>query len=201
MSQDSRGRPDRPCSQLDRELIPLILEAVLFAETERGKRAFERLAFILTRPIKRIARARLEMYLAGQAINQDDIDQIANDALFRFYLSLPRYRPENPVIPFVAKMIDRLVIDWIRQVRHTRMQTPPKFGPLDEHVHQIAMPDNDVDDWLVISRLMEGLPPLTRELVRLASEGYPMVEIAEQVDKPAWWVRRELKKLRRRFSR
>lgn len=201
MAKGSSGRPDRPMSGLDRELIPLILEAVLFAGTERGIRAFERLAIILTRPIKRIVRDRLEKYLPREEINQDDIDQIANDVLLRFYVSMPEYRPEYPVIPWVGAMTGRLVIDWIRRERHTRVPNPPKFVPLDEHVSLIAAPDADVDDRLSIERHMEGLPPVTRDVVRLASDGHSAVEIAELVAKPAWWVRRELKKLRPRFAR
>jgi RNA polymerase sigma factor (sigma-70 family) len=199
MAQGSRGRPDRPASELDRKLISLILEHLLFAKTERGIRAFEQLAIILTRPIKRIAWARLEKYLPREEINQDDIDQIANDTLLRLYRSLPQYRPEDPVIPWVSKMVGRLVIDWIRHERHTRMPNAPKFVSLGDPVYLIAAPDAGVDDWLSIERLVEGLPPVTQEVVRLASDGHSAVQIAKRVARPAWWVRKELKKLRPRF--
>ncbi|HEX6370494.1 MAG TPA: RNA polymerase sigma factor [Longimicrobium sp.] len=201
MAHGSKGRPDRPGSELDRELIPLILQVVLFAETARGIQAFERLAIILTRPVKRIARASLEAYLPPEEINQDDIDEIANEALFRVYRAIPGYRPEAPVIPWVAVIVRRLVIDWIRRERHTRVPNAPKFVPLNEDVYLIAAPDDGVDDRLSIERLTEGLPPVTRDVVRLASDGHSAVDIAKRVARPAWWVRSELKKLRPRFGR
>jgi RNA polymerase sigma factor (sigma-70 family) len=199
MSQGNTGRPDRPQIELDREIFSLIMVVLLNAGTRKGMQAFERLAIILTRPIKRIVRTKLELYLPREEINSSDLDAIANEALLRFYLALPRFKPGRSVFPWLKKVIGNLAIDWVRRERRTRAPNAPAFVPLNEQVFLVAAPGSDADERLSIEQFVEGLPPLIQDVVRLTIEDHSAVEIAKRVDKSPQWVRKELKLLGPRF--
>ena len=90
MSRRNHRRHSAHC--VDDDLLRLMQETEQFAGTEPSAQAFERLALILTRPGKRIARTRLEHLLSRDEADPDDIDAVVNATLYQFYQSISRHK-------------------------------------------------------------------------------------------------------------
>lgn len=106
-----------PMPDIDEDLRWLLSEALLYAGTERGRVAFERLTNILMRPAQRIARVKLEAILPRDQVRDELIDELVRESLYRLYVRLSRYEPRMPVIPWFAGLVGECAQDLVRRER------------------------------------------------------------------------------------
>ncbi|HEX6370495.1 MAG TPA: hypothetical protein VF006_16350 [Longimicrobium sp.] len=106
-----------PMPDINADLRWMISEALLYAGSDRGRLAFERLTAILKRPALRIARVRLEAVLPRDQVGDDLINELVRMSIYRLYVRLSRYEPRMPVIPWFAELVEECAQDLVRRGR------------------------------------------------------------------------------------
>jgi hypothetical protein len=102
---------------INEDLCRMLMEALLYAGTERGRLAFERLTKVLTRPAWRIARVKLEAVLPRDQVRDDLINELVSMSIHGLYVQLSRYEPGMPVIPWFAVLVEECAQDLVRRGR------------------------------------------------------------------------------------
>jgi hypothetical protein len=93
----------------------ILYEAMLYAGTERGRMAFERLAMILRRPAQRIARVKLEETLPRNQVGIEAINSVVKMTMYKLYKQLHQYEPGTPVIPWFTALVNECAQDFLRR--------------------------------------------------------------------------------------
>lgn len=106
-----------PTPDINEALLLILSEALLYAGTERGRLAFERLTHILTRPAWRIARTKLETVLPRDQVRDELIDDLVNVSMQRLYVKLSYYEPRTQVIPWFAGLVEECTRELVRRGR------------------------------------------------------------------------------------
>lgn len=116
---------------LERALVAIAAEARMYAGTERGERAFERLVFILKKSALRMARAYLEVLLPPESIDPADEDEVADSGFIQLYISIGEYKSDTPVIPWFAEMVLGQARAFLRGEHHSRSRSGEISAPDD----------------------------------------------------------------------
>lgn len=183
-------------ADLDEALIDIAAEATVYIGTERGERAFERLAIILKRPALRIARAKLEDLLGQAATDPDDANDVANLGLFKLYQSLGDYKRGARVIPWFATMVRSQAKDFVRKKYHTRAKYRTEILQFEDSALAVPSRTDDVERRLDIQQIAVGLPLAVQQVLELINQGYHTREIAAITNESVAWVRERKKELR-----
>jgi DNA-directed RNA polymerase specialized sigma24 family protein len=105
---------------LETGLQRIVEDAQTHFDSERGERAFERLALILSRPAMRIARDKLTDLLGPDAVDPDDARDVASLSLFALYRRLPHFRAGSAVIPWFASLVRAQTKHFVRSKYYVR---------------------------------------------------------------------------------
>lgn len=195
-----RSRRHQPAVDIDESLAGLMRDMEQFFGTEAGTRAFERLALILTRPGLRIARARLESLRPREEVDPGDITEIVNAALFQFYQSMGRAHAGRSPFAWFSSMVKGRARELVRRKYLSRAKELPHVVPPVKRASVALAPDGGLNPRPAVQHVGEERSPAVRELLDLVTEGRTEVEIATRIHKPVWYVRKEIRKLRRQIG-
>ncbi len=125
---------------------------------------------------------RLGTFLTGDAERGADL---AQEALARTYTNWGRIKSEGPG-PYARRILVNLV-----RSQHRRALVERKHR--ERLVDRVESSSRHVDDWLLVSKALQQLPPMRRSIVVLRYyEDLPEREIAEIMDVPAGTVKSTL---------
>jgi RNA polymerase sigma-70 factor (ECF subfamily) len=188
MSQE-HGRDAGVSTIIGRSAAPADREAREALASGEYPRATECLARAYGVHVYRICWARLR--------NESEVDDAYQETLLAILKSLPRFRSEEPFLPWIATIAHNHVTQYLRE----RSRAARRFCDLDdvpgvEAPCPLPTPEDHTRTrqvWSAFHQALEGLPPKKREvLVKYHLENLTPAQIASESGEPVGTVRRRL---------
>ncbi len=156
--------------------------------------AFSQLVDLYTAPLYRIVRRMVVDTMEAEALVQE--------TFWRFWLALPRYESDRPLLPYLATIASNLARDIYRRDR--RLEDVSIDDISDESDEAPGAEEMAMDEMALerLARYVQDLPFDYREVISLRYEaGMTYEEIAGALSLPLNTVRTHLRRAKQRLRR
>lgn len=136
------------------------------------------------------------LYRVVRRMTADDMETeaILQETFFRFWQTLPRYRNDRPLFPYLVTIAANLARDRWRRARHLSEASLEEIPAAEEKATELPEARLLNEETLVaLAAAVEALPPPYRAVIALRYEaGMSYQEIAAALDLPLNTVRTHL---------
>ncbi len=119
-------------------------------------------------------------YVYGKLFNKDEVDDLVQNAFFKFYKAIGRFDEQRPVLPYLYEIAKNEMKMYFRSRKKT-----VNF----KYTISVCL---DYEEKFFSSDINDGLKILNqdqRQALKLLSDGYSYEEIAKEINKPLNTVR------------
>jgi RNA polymerase sigma-70 factor, ECF subfamily len=147
---------------------------------EGNEAAFEQLVHRHSRKVARITGSYFS--------SRENVEDLVQEVFLKVFQSLDRFRLGEPFEPWLIRITINACYDELRKIRKRReySMTPPSDEEgqwIEESIHSLrASPKNPEEQHmvrLVVSRILDRLPPKDRAALMLRGEGFSLREIGD----------------------
>jgi RNA polymerase sigma-70 factor, ECF subfamily len=147
---------------------------------EGNDAAFEQLVHRHSRKVARITGSYFS--------SRENVEDLVQEVFLKVFQSLDRFRLGEPFEPWLIRITINACYDELRKIRKRReySMTPPSDEEgqwIEESIHSLrASPKNPEEQHLVrlvVSRILDRLPPKDRAALMLRGEGFSLREIGD----------------------
>lgn len=147
---------------------------------EGNEAAFEQLVHRHSRKVARITGSYFS--------SRENVEDLVQEVFLKVFQSLDRFRLGEPFEPWLIRITINACYDELRKIRKRReySMTPPSDEEgqwVEESIHSLrASPKNPEEQHmvrLVVSRILDRLPPKDRAALMLRGEGFSLREIGD----------------------